>query len=122
MTQHTLTIPLLTLQIGSRTFGPAAIGANNSAVLSIDRTVVNGLNSLASASTLDLVIQTSSDGTTFFDEVEATFVGGIISNHHGQINTQSLSVSGVDPSRVSVRVVAVVSGTPIAIAGSVVIT
>jgi hypothetical protein len=121
---HTLTIPQNTLTVGQRTFGPFSIGNNNQAVITLDRTVAGGLNSLTAASVLDLTVQSSPDaGVTWHDEAEATFPGGIYSDHHGQTNTAQLSVFGLDGGRNSARVVAVVTGpSSITIAGSCVVS
>jgi len=123
-TTHTLTIPLVTIQVGQRTFGPFSIGNNTQAVLSIDRTVAGGLNSLPATDTLDVLIQSSPDnGVTWTNEVETTFAGGPQSNHHGVINTDILTVNGLDVGRNSCRVIATVAGAdPIAVAGNVVVS
>jgi hypothetical protein len=121
---HTLTIPLTTLAVGQRTFGPFSIGANSQAVITLDRTVAGGLNSLTSASVLDVTVQSSPDaGVTWNNEAEATFPGGVYSDRHGQINTAQLSVFGLDGGRNSARVVTVVTGpSSIRIAGSCVVS
>jgi hypothetical protein len=121
---HTLTIPQTTLAVGQRTFGPFSIGANSQAVINIDRTLAGGLNSLTTNSVLDVTVQSSPDaGTTWTNEAEATFPGGVFSDRHGQVNTNILTVNGLDGGRNSARVITVVTGpSSIRIAGSCVVS
>ena len=56
----TLTIPLTALNDGVRHFGPATIAdADKSAVLTLDRTVTGGLNSLTAATALEVSVDQS---------------------------------------------------------------
>jgi hypothetical protein len=121
---HTLTIPKINLAVGQRTFGPFSIGNNSQAVITLDRTVAGGLNSLTSASVLDVTVQSSPDaGVTWTNEAEATFPGGVYSDRHGQVNTNILTVNGLDGGRNSARVVTVVTGpSSIRIAGTCVVS
>jgi hypothetical protein len=63
-----------------RTFGPANVADTDTlAVLSIDRTVAAGLNSLTSATTIGLTIEQSDDGgTTWFLIVDGGMTGGAV--------------------------------------------
>jgi hypothetical protein len=74
----TLTIPLVTLPVGVRDFGPAnAADSETSILLTIDRTVAGGLGSLTSASTVAVdVMQSNDSGLTWVLSVGGTFPGG----------------------------------------------
>lgn len=72
----TFPIPLTTLPVGSRTFGPATVPDTDTAVtLTIDRTVASGLNALTSASTLTMLAEMSSDGGVTWHAVDITAPG-----------------------------------------------
>lgn len=59
----TFPIPLTTLPVGSRVFGPATIpDADTAVTLTVDRTVTGGLNSLTTASHLAVLAEMSTDG------------------------------------------------------------
>lgn len=59
----TLTIPLVTLPAGSRTFGPVTVpDADTAVTLTVDRTPAGGLNALGAASVLGMEAQMSTDG------------------------------------------------------------
>lgn len=59
----TFTIPLVTLPVGSQQFGPAhPVDAETQVIMTIDRTVAGGLNSLTTASTVNVDVQQSNDG------------------------------------------------------------
>jgi len=119
----TLTIPQITLAVGSRTFGPGnAADAEASITLTIDRTVTGGLNSLTGASVLDIAVDQSNDGgTTWHNLAGAEWTGGIQLDKHGNTRTQEQLFTTLNPgtSR-KVRASTTVSGTSIAIAGTVV--
>src|SRR5262245_59195323 len=67
----TLTIPLTTLTVGAHTFGPTTPpSADTSVVLSIDRAVTGGLNSLTTASGLAMLAEMSTDGGTTWQAVD----------------------------------------------------
>lgn len=76
----TFTIPLTTLPVGSRDLGPSHPADSETAiVLTIDRTVTGGLNSLTSDSAIAMdVMQSNDGGNTWVLAVGSTFVGGLI--------------------------------------------
>jgi hypothetical protein len=119
----TLTIPLLTLPVGSRTFGPhTAADAETKITLSIDRTVTGGLNSLTAASAIEVDVQQSADGGATWQDLGAwTSVGGIYIDRHGITGAVSLGIWPLFPgtSR-KLQATVTVAGTPIAVAGSLV--
>ena len=119
----TTPIPQTTLPIGTTFAGPYATGDATGCQVVIDRTVPGGLNELDATSTLTPTIQSSPDGTTWNDEGSGQWVGGIFTDHHGQVNQVSIGVGGFDPAATMVRFVAVVDGpVPITVAGSVTTT
>lgn len=124
MPTRTLQIPLRTLAVGDTIFGPLNVNNNSIfAQITSDRTVAGGLNSLTAASTLAVMIQSSGDNVTWEDEAGATWVGGIYTSRVGQLNTDNVTVAGIDPASNRVRIVATVSGpTPIAMAGTVTVS
>lgn len=61
----TTNIPLTTLPVGSRQFGPhTAADSETSITLAVDRTVAGGLNALTTASQLAILVEMSTDGGT----------------------------------------------------------
>jgi hypothetical protein len=81
----TLTIPLTTLPVGSIDFGPETIvDSETKIVLTIDRTVTGGLNSLTAASVVAVDVSQSNDGgASWFLAVGGTFPGGVYVNGKG---------------------------------------
>lgn len=123
MAAHTLTIPTTTLPVGVTTIGPRNVGNNSHAGISIDRTIVGGLNSVGTNSAILVLIQTSVDGVTWKDLCGATWNGGITVTGHGQINTSSVDTGDVDPAVTKVKAIATVTGpSSIAIAGTLTVT
>jgi hypothetical protein len=123
MATHTLTINSTTLPVGVTTLGPVNVGSNSHAGISIDRTIVGGLNSVSASSAILVLIQTSVDGVTWKDLCGATWPGGVIVTGHGQINTSSVDTGDVDPAVTKVKVIATVTGpASIAIAGTITVT
>lgn len=122
----TFTIPLVTLPVGSRLFGPAhPADGETSVTLSIDRTVAGGLNSLTAASVLAVQLQSSGDGGATWQDLGAwTTVGGDYSytDKNGVFRPVDVS-SGTWPLPAGVsrqlQATVTVSGTPIAVAGSI---
>lgn len=95
------------------------------ASVSIDRTLTGGLNSLTSASSLTVDVQWSADGgTTWNDAVSSPLPGGIFqAKGGGQLNTDTLNVSGLSAVLNSARVVCTASGpSPIQAGGTATIT
>lgn len=121
----TFTIPLVTLPVGSRTFGPATPADAESAILlTIDRTVANGLNALTAASVVSADVQESLDGgVTWQDLGGAGFPGGLIFSAKTGANATSstgrwLLIPGA--SRQLQATVTVAGPASIAVAGTIV--
>jgi len=122
----TLTIPLVSLPVGQTVTSPLTVGGNTQAVITLDKTVVGGMNSLTSDSSMDITIQSSPDGVTWNNEVEDEgIVCGPIINYRTSLPYTSfnLQVTGLDPAATKVRAVVVVTGpSPVAVAGTIVAT
>lgn len=135
----TFPIPLTTLPVGSRTFGPATVpDADSRVALTVDRTVTGGLNSLDSSSVLTMLAEMSTDGGSTWHAVDIgvagtqtawTAVGGTTvytDPHNGQQVTITAS-SGSWPlfpgtSRRIRATVTVTGPSSIAVAGSIATT
>lgn len=119
----TFNIPLTTLPVGSDTFGPSHPADSEASVtLTIDRTVAGGLNSLTSASTLGVDLQESLDGGVSWQDLgDFTTPGGVFIYKTGSTATVSVGRWNLIPgtSR-QLRATITVSGTSIAVAGSIV--
>lgn len=119
----TLTIPLTTLPVGPLTFGPSAVAnTETTIVLTIDRTVAGGLNSLTAASQIETDVQQSNDGgATWFFIAGGAMTGGVILDKHGVALAASTLTTGLLPgtSR-KLRASCAVSGTAITVAGTLV--
>lgn len=71
-------INTVTLQVGSRTFGPASVPDGDSFItLTIDRTVAGGLNALTLSSVLTMEAQVSTDGGNTWHAVDTDQVGTV---------------------------------------------
>lgn len=120
----TITIPLTTFAVGATPFGPITLSQNVSASVVIDRTVAGGLNSLTSASVLNIEIDVSADGgTTWQTQVStapAGFVGGAIpAKGGGNRTSENLGVTGLSAGTEARVLVTVTGPSSVAIAGSV---
>ena len=119
----TINIAQRTLPIGQATFGPRAMNKERTFTLTVDRTVVGGLNSLDATTTLEVDVNSSVDGVTYTNEASFTTVGGIISNHNGQENSNVLAVQGMGGQGTFVEIVTTVGGaSTVVVAGSIVLT
>lgn len=119
----TFTIPLVTLPVGVRDFGPAnAADTEVSILLTVDRTVAGGLGSLTAASTVAVdVFQSNDGGATWQLRVGGTFPGGPPVT--GSWATGTLGVQlGPGTSRKLKATVTVAGPSPVAIAGTLVTT
>lgn len=124
----TTTIPTITLQVGTREFGPANVSdADSSIVLTIDRTVANGLNA-TSATHLQVDAMVSLDGGSTWTVVAGFGTpGGQIPmapppKGPGGFYTQNQLVVGLDQfpgTGRRIKAVTNVSGASVAIAGTV---
>ena len=117
----TRTFPISqTVSPGLTTVGPLNVGNNSSASIVTDRTIAGGLNSLTSASTVAVLLQTSPDGTTWKDLCGATWVGGIYTSRVGQLNSDSIGTGDIDSAVTKVRILVTVAGpSSVVIAGTV---
>lgn len=121
----TVTIPLTTLPVGSRDFGPATVADTaTDIVLVIDRTVAGGFNSLTAATTMDLRMFQSGDGGATWQLIcGAGIVGGTYTGLDGAVITQSSVEAplGAGTGR-EVKATLVVAGTSVAASGTLTIT
>lgn len=120
----TITIPTTTLPSGQATFGPRAMNKEVGCLLTLDRTVAGGLNSLTADSVLEVQVNTSTDGVTFQNEAGFTTPGGAIFGVHGQINANTLSIGGMGGQGIQVEIVTTLTGpaTNCVVAGSLVLS
>jgi hypothetical protein len=121
----TFTIPLTTLQPGTRTFGPASLAdADTLVVLTIDRTVTGGFNSLTPATATRISIEQSNDGgATWLELASATFTGGAQTMHGGlPVNSNDVGVFLRPGTGRRGQAVVVITGTAVAVQGSLAIT
>ena len=125
----TITIPLTTLTLGAHDFGPATVQAGDSlAVLTVDRTVANGLNATSGAH-IDLLLSFSANGAApWAQQVTAGIDGGQHFNNDKVtglpvLETQSNVRVGLDQVQgMKVMATITVSGAQVAVAGSLAIT
>ena len=119
----TFTIPLTTLPVGTLELGPStAADAETSIGLTIDRTVTGGLNSLTSATSVDIqVAQSNVGGTTWQPLVETIWQGGLQPAKGGGNLASDTMFTQLNPgtSR-KLRAQVTVSGSSVAVAGSLV--
>lgn len=116
-------IPLTTLPVGPVIVGPSPLVAGYSvALVTIDRTVAGGLNSLTSATTVKSEIQQSDDGGATWNTIGVSQTqGGISSNHNGQVNIYPIQVS-LSGFACQMRALITVAGSSVAVSGSLKIT
>jgi hypothetical protein len=120
---RTLTINPTTLPVGPSIIGPLNVGNNTEASLVTDRTIAGGLNVLGPDTTVDVMVQTSPDGTVWRDLGGATWVGGSYSSRVGPLNADSISTGDIAASVSRVRVLATVGGpSSVVIAGTLTVT
>jgi len=117
----TLTIPSVNLPNGARTFGPANVADTDvTTVLTVDRTVAGGLNSLTAASTIETLVEQSNDGgTTWFTLVDGTWFGGAVPvKGGGTATTAQIAVTYGPGTGRQTRATLTVAGGPIRVQGS----
>lgn len=112
----------VTLSLGARSFGPAAVAdADTSVVLSVDRTVALGLTATPAAH-ISLAIEQSDDGGATWVLIAAAGIdGGAETDQHGNPRTVSrvFTTWGPGTSR-QARATITVTGAAVAVAGSLV--
>lgn len=113
----------VTVNPGTRTFGPVALADTDAQlVLAIDRTPANGFNATPAASAKVSFEQSSNGGTTWDELCSATFIGGVFVIR-GQTLTTSTVSTGLWPGSGRLgRAVVVISGSAVAVQGSLVIS
>jgi len=121
----TFTIPLTTVAVGTRTFGPATLADTDTLVtLTIDRTVTGGFNSQPASTTARISIEQSNDGGSTWNELAATtFFGGVLTMHGGlPVNSNDVGVFLFPGTGRRGRAVVTITGAAVAVAGSLAIT
>ena len=126
----TTLIPPQNLQPGSKVFGPAAVGLNDSLIeLDLDRTLSNGLNARTTPpTTLDVNFDMSFDGgaTWQFQGGSAGIRCGVfIDPDTGPVNTEAMSVSLWNPGTAgrTVRATVIVYGPDfVRVAGNLIVS
>ena len=125
----TLTIPLTTLPVGTTNFpssgGQSVPDSDTQAVVTIDRTVSGGLNSVSSSVSLAIDVFLSTDsGATWIQQAGVVVPGGLIFNRHTNQN-ETVSGFGVSlPGRTGklARVVVTATGGSVAVSGTLVLS
>lgn len=122
----TIPIPLTTLQVGTTTFGPVTFPPSFSrTVLTIDRTVANGLN-VNPSTTITYQVELSANGTTGWRNISgSTVTGGILQNDDGSTVTAQIDDThwGTPwPANQHLRAVVIIAGHACAVSGSLVIS
>lgn len=122
----TFNIPLTTLQVGSRDLGPTSPkNIEQSILLTVDRTVAGGLNSLGTDSSIEfLVMQSNDGGATWILTVGGSMPGGVFTDKLGAtIGVSTLRVDLFPGTSRQLKATVTVSGpSPIAVAGTLVTT
>lgn len=89
----TLNIPRTVIPVGTQSFGPIPIADSDSlAILTIDRTVSGGLNSLASSSQGRISVEQSSDGGASWTEIASSSASGGVYTMHGGLPVNDFSI------------------------------
>lgn len=114
----------VTVNPGTRTFGPAVLADTDTGVdLTIDRTIANGFNATPAASATISFEQSNDGGTTWTMLVETGLTGGIQTMHGGiQVNSNDVGCSLQPGTSRQGRAVVVISGASVAVQGSLVIS
>lgn len=116
---------------GPYLFGPQSVAPNDQLiVVSIDRTVPGGLNSLPALASLEIVAEQSNDGgSTWFRAVGADCFGGLVPlpgppkgpGGNAAFSEIRVTVYGSGPGR-QLRATITASGSPIAAAGTLTVS
>lgn len=120
----TITIPLTTLAVGQHTYGPLTLADTDTLVLlTIDRTPANGFNSQPATTSASIAIEQSLDGGTSWQQLTAgTFSGGVIVRRGQELDTNDVGVFPLPGTGRQMRAQVVVSGSSVAVQGSLVIS
>lgn len=120
----TIVIPLTTLPTGQRTFGPLTLADTDVlAVLTIDRTPANGFNSQPGTTAASIAIEQSLDGGISWQQlVSGTFTGGVLTRRGQEVDSNDIGVFPVPGTGRQLRAQVIISGSPVAVQGSLVIS
>lgn len=120
----TLNFGPVTLPLGTRVFGPAALAdSDTKALLTIDRTVTGGLNATAAARITIDVEQSNDAGATWQQLASGDIRGGTIIIHGGATDTSDDVGMNLWPGTGrQARATVTVSGAAVAVQGSLAIT
>ena len=121
---NTISFGPVTLNPGTRDFGPANLAdSDTNALLTIDRTIPGGFNSLTASTTCQISIYQSNDGGNTWDQrASSGFQGGIIINRGQQANIAAVSVSLAPGTGRQARAEVVIAGSAVAVQGTLAIT
>lgn len=119
-----LTFNNVTLPLGVSTPLQRNMNKEHDFLLTVDRTVAGGLNSLDQTTTLEVDVNSSSDGgNTFQNEASFTTTGGTFVGRGGTLNTNVLAVEGLGGQGTVVQIVTTVGGpSAIVVSGSIALT
>lgn len=116
-----LNIPLVTLPVGTRDSGSAAVPDSDSEVmLLIDRTVTNGMNSQPSTTSILIISSQSNDGGNTWLQLSGSgaFGGIIISKYTGNPETGiGVSASLRPGTNRRIKASVTIAGTSVAVQG-----
>jgi hypothetical protein len=114
----------VTVNPGPRTFGPVNQGDTDTGLdLTIDRTVAGGFNATPAASAVIAFEQSNDGGSTWNQICSATIAGGPITGHGGLPATSNDVGSNLLPGTGRQgRAVVTISGSAVAVQGSLVIS
>jgi hypothetical protein len=122
---QTFNIPLVTVNLGTSTFGPTNLADTDTlATLTIDRTVTNGgvqgFNGQPATTTARISVEQSNDGGVTWQELaSAGFAGG--TSPKG-FTTSGVSVHLWPGTSRQGRAIVTISGAPVAVQGTLVIS
>lgn len=126
---RTINIPLVTVNPGTRTFGPTSLADTDVMIdFTIDRTVTNGavqgFNGQPATTTATISFEQSNDGGTTWTELcSATIVGGVYTMHGGlPVNSDDVGTFLFPGTSRQGRAIVVVTGAAVAVQGTLVIS
>lgn len=120
----TITIPLTTLTVGQHTYGPLTLADSDVlVVLTIDRTPANGFNSQPGTTSASIAIEQSLDGGNSWQQlVSGTFTGGVVIRRGQELDTNDVGVFPLPGTGRQMRAQVVISGSSVAVQGTLVIS